>query len=108
MHDVTFNGIKSKEKKERSNKDGRNFTYFLVFCFDASLRNSRCVVQSLAVIIVKKKKILIAFGFCQRSLYAHVVFNMSSFMCATIWSGLAVLVLMTTQHFCRAFALITA
>lgn len=108
MQDVTFNGIKSKEKKERSNKDGRNFAYFLVLCFDASSQNSGCVVESLAVIIVKKKKIFIASRFCQLSLYANVVFNMSSFMCATVWSGLAVLVLMTTQHFCRAFALITA
>lgn len=105
MQDGTFNGIKSKEKKERSNKDGRNFTYFLVFCFDASLQNSRCVGESLAVIV--KKMILIA-RFRQLSLYANVVFNMSSFMCATIWSGLAVLVQMTTQRFCRAFALITA
>lgn len=63
MQDVTFHGIKSKEKKERSNKDGRNFTYFLVFCFDASLQNSGCVVESLAVIIVKKKRFLLRLDF---------------------------------------------
>lgn len=63
MQDVTFNGIKSKEKKERSNKDGRNFTYFLVFCFDASLQSSGCVVESLAVIIVKKIRFLLRLDF---------------------------------------------
>lgn len=80
MQDVTFNGIKSKEKKERSNKDGRNFTYFLVFCFDASLQNSGCVVESLAVIIVKKKRFLLRLDFVN---LASLLCLICRLLCAT-------------------------